>query len=89
MEKYNNHSSLITAGIKSCALTMLFIGALIGCGKSGNRPMPPQAPPKPQAVAPTYSPSDVQKAVFTYSHSPSIHYQNGLGLEIPKLVIRT
>jgi hypothetical protein len=88
MKKYNSQSSLITAGIKSCVLSALLAGAIASCGKSADRPMPPQAPPKPQ-VAPMSSLQNVQKAIFTYSHSPSIHYQNGLGVEIPPLVIRT
>jgi|GEM_PF-2877955 len=78
----------IRAGIKSAAITALLMVALASCNKTVDRPAP-QSPPKPQ-MSSWISDSDLQKAVFTSrSKSPSIHYQNGLGKEIPRLVIRT
>lgn len=76
------------AAIKSIVLTGLLAAALASCSKSIDRPSP-QSPPKPKASS-WIAESDIQKAVFTSrSRSPAIHYQNGLGKEIPRLVIRT
>lgn len=76
------------AGVKSIVLTGLLAAALASCNKSIDRPSP-QSPPKPKAIS-WISDSDIQNAVFTSrSKSPTIHYQNGLGKEIPRLVIRT
>lgn len=76
------------AAVKSIVLTGLLAAALASCNKSTDRPSP-QSPPKPKTSS-WISDSDIQKAIFTSrSKSPSIHYQNGLGKEIPRLVIRT
>jgi hypothetical protein len=71
------------------ALTVLFIGVLVACGKSPGGPTPPQAPPRPQVSAgvATY----VQHAVFSYTgqRRMEFQYQDPTGPKTPKLVIRT
>jgi len=88
MKNRDGGPSWLRSGIKSIVLTGLLAAALASCYKSPERPSP-QSPPKPQAAS-WISDSDIRNAVFTSrSKSPSIHYQNGLGKEIPRLVIRT
>ena len=86
MNIFDARTPWLKTTIKSAALTALLGLSLASCGKSVDRS--PQAPPRPKTSS-WISDGDVQKAVFTYSKSPSIHYQDGLGREIPRLVIRT
>jgi hypothetical protein len=93
------HVRMSSAGIKSVLLTVCLALAMVACGKSPNRPMPPQAPPKPKAEtnAPNagnehpglYDASNVSSAVFKYSSSTELQYQNAQGKPVKRLVIRT
>jgi hypothetical protein len=66
----------------------LFALILSGCGKSPERPMPPQAPPRPQVMVKQFA-DDVQRAVFSYSPGKTIDFQNGKGIKIERRVIHT
>lgn len=90
MKNHKNVRPQLRTMIKSGVLGVLLIASIVSCSRTGDRPLPPQSPPKPKASA-IYSPSDVERAVYitTKTPTPQLHYQNGLGLEIPKLVIRT
>lgn len=84
---------------RSCLPTLFVIGLagmLAGCQRSADNPMDPQAPPKPQAYsppsdspAPAISDDGIVRAVFKYSSTPLIHFQNGQGVPIKAHVIRT
>lgn len=69
-------------------LALLAVLALSSCGKSPDRPVPPNTPPKPQVMTKA-SPSDVQRAVFSYSSKPDGQLQNGQGVKIVPHVIHT
>jgi len=88
MKNCNERASISLARHGSSLLMVLLALALSGCDKSSDRPVPPQAPPKPQVMAKASS-TDVQKAVFSYSSKPSFHLQNGQGVKIGRRVIHT
>ncbi|OGB27020.1 MAG: hypothetical protein A3I66_22315 [Burkholderiales bacterium RIFCSPLOWO2_02_FULL_57_36] len=88
MKNYNQRASIFPSLYGSALPALLLALALSSCGKSPERPVPPQAPPKPQVMAKAFS-SDVQKAVFSYSSKPSIYFQNGQGARIKHHVIHT
>ena len=86
----NNKQSAINheSPYRSRLLAMLVVFTLSGCGKSPDRPMPPQGPPKPKVTTNAFS-SDVQRAVFSSSSKPAGHFQNGQGVKIVRDVIHT
>ncbi|MES2538236.1 MAG: hypothetical protein V4632_20440 [Pseudomonadota bacterium] len=66
---------------KGAVLTGLLACALASCEKAPDKPVPPQAPPRPEATV-DISPSDFQNAVFTYSSSKTTSSQSGLSATI-------
>lgn len=88
MKKHNKRSFLSASRYGGLLPVMLVALALSGCGKSPDRPMPPQAPPKPQVMTKTFA-DDVQRAVFSYSPKKTIDFQNGKGAKIERRVIHT
>jgi hypothetical protein len=89
MKNHNERSAI--SGVSRYAnwlLAALAVLVLSSCGKSPDRPMPPQGPPKPQVMTKALS-SDVQRAVFSYSSKPHGEFQNGRGGKIVRHVIHT
>jgi hypothetical protein len=69
------------SGYKGAVLSILLACAVASCGKSRDRPVPPKAPPKPQAES-DISSSDVHNAVFTYTSPAARSAQSGLSATI-------
>ena len=89
MKNHNKRSAICRTGrYRNRLLVMLAVLALSSCGKSADRPIPPQSPPKPQIMTQASS-SDVQRAVFSYSSKQDSQFQNGQGIKIVRQVIRT
>jgi hypothetical protein len=87
------------AGIKSVLLTICLALAMAACDNSPDGPMPPQNPPTPKAssTAPNagneypglYDASNVAGAVFKYTSSSNLQYQNAQGKPVKRRVIHT
>jgi hypothetical protein len=90
MKKYDDRFSISSSRYRNPLMIVLLACILSSCNKSPNRPVPPQAPPKPKAqVMPAILASDMQKALFIYSSRPLFHYENGQGPIMQRHVIRT
>jgi predicted small lipoprotein YifL len=85
MQKHNNRLPFLSSN--TFAIVMLAC-TLAGCGRQGDRPMPPPGkPPRPQASL--QSPADaIQNAVFPVPSS-SVRYGNGQILITEHHVIHT
>jgi hypothetical protein len=87
------------AACKSLFIAVCAVLAIGACQDGPDRPIPPQAPPKPQAAAQAtgtenvhpslYDASNVQGAVFKYTSSSTLQYQNAQGKTVKRFVIRT
>lgn len=88
MKNDNERSSLCVFRVARLLPAALFALILSGCGKSPERPTPPQAPPRPQVMGNPIA-DDVQKAVFSYSPGKAIDFLNGKGIRIERRVIHT
>jgi hypothetical protein len=80
--------SVSFAASRASLLAIFLACSLSGCDKKPGNPIPPQAPPKPQAAADSLQ-IKVQRAVFTYSSKRPMQYQKGTGATVEPVTIHT
>lgn len=73
---------------RNALLAACAVLALSSCGKSPDRPLPPQGPPKPQVMIKQFS-TDVQRAVYSYSSKSTGEARDREGVKIVRHVIHT
>jgi hypothetical protein len=89
MKNYNRLSDPgRTSRHRKALLAVCAVLALSSCGKSPERPVPPQGPPKPQVMLKQFS-TDVQRAVYSYSSKPNEQAGDGQSVIIVRHVIHT